>query len=196
MGKKEQEEFLAEKAHILDVLKRVKKALVKNKYIQIKELSNNILHHSSIYQEPDIISVTVIVYALSKIIERDDYKKLPGWDSFYEKYILGINNAVHALEQEDRERFRNEIQSIIESIQKLSGKLRVYIDEVFRNAKINKASRIYEHGISMEKTAKILGISLWELAEYTGKTGIANVNLGITIPIEQRIKYAQGIFKK
>jgi hypothetical protein len=46
----------------------------------------------------------------------------------------------------------------------------------------------------MQKTAKILGISLWELSEYTGKTGIANVNLAVTIPIKKRIKFAEEIF--
>ena len=46
----------------------------------------------------------------------------------------------------------------------------------------------------MEKTAKILGISLWELSEYTGRTGIADINLAVTMPIKERIKIAEGIF--
>ena len=55
---------------------------------------------------------------------------------------------------------------------------------------IKKASRIYEHGISMQKTAKLLGISIWELAEYSGQTGISNVNLSITLDVKERIKNA------
>jgi hypothetical protein len=47
----------------------------------------------------------------------------------------------------------------------------------------------------MEKTAKILGISLWELAEYAGQTHIADQNLSVTMPIQQRIKLAEEIFK-
>ena len=47
----------------------------------------------------------------------------------------------------------------------------------------------------MEKTAKILGVSVWELAEYAGKTGIGDVNLGITLPLNQRIKQAEEIFR-
>ena len=38
-----------------------------------------------------------------------------------------------------------------------------------RKASINKASRIYEHGISLGKTAQLLGITQWELTEYTGQ---------------------------
>ena len=66
--------------------------------------------------------------------------------------------------------------------------------DVFNRAKINKASKIYEHGISMEKTAKILGITLWELAEYSGRTGVGNVNLGVTMQLNDRIKLAEEIF--
>jgi len=72
--------------------------------------------------------------------------------------------------------------------------LKIYIKDVFRKAQINKASRIYEHGISMEKTAKILGISVWELSEYVGKTRIDDINLGITTPIRKRIKLAEEVF--
>ena len=47
----------------------------------------------------------------------------------------------------------------------------------------------------MEKTAKLLGISIWELAEYAGQTGISDVNLSITMPIKKRIKLAMEMFE-
>ena len=101
-----------------------------------------------------------------------------------------------ALEKNNIEGFREEIIQIRKIIENLSGDLKKHIDYVFRRAQINKASKIYEHGISMGKTAKILGISIWELAEYAGKTGIGDVNLGVTMPIKQRIKQAEEMFGK
>ncbi len=196
MLKEKPQNLISEKRHVLNVLKKVKKSLEKKDYVKIKNLSNHIIHHASIYQEADIISIAVIIYSLSKIIEREDYKKEKNWNKFYQNYILYISNAIIALEKEDIEGFRNEIKYLRESIQNLSGKLKIYILEVFRKAKINKASRLYEHGISMEKTASILGISQWELAEYAGKTKIADVNLAVTLPIKQRIKIIEEIFKK
>ena len=47
----------------------------------------------------------------------------------------------------------------------------------------------------MEQTAGLLGITIWELAEYAGQTGISDVNLSVTFPIRQRIKQAEEIFK-
>ncbi len=187
---------MEEKEHILEVLKKVKIAFKSEDYIEIKNLSDNVIHNCSINQDPDCIAVAVVVYSLSKLIERKSYKTEKQWPKFFKEYLKNIDDAISSLEKDDIETFREEITQIRGLIQSLSGNLKKSIDYVFRRAQINKASRIYEHGISMEKTAKILGISIWELAEYAGKTGIGDVNLGITMPIKERIKQAEEVFEK
>ena len=186
---------MLERGHILKVLKRVKNSLEKENYIEIKQLSNRVIHKASIDQDPDIIALAVIIYSLSKLIEREDYRAEKNWEKFYQAYLKNIKDMVLALEEKDIHAFRDEINQNRILIQNLSGKLKTYISHVFKDARINKASRIYEHGISMEKTAKILGISIWELAEYAGKTGVANQNLGITLPIQKRVKITREIFE-
>ena len=47
----------------------------------------------------------------------------------------------------------------------------------------------------MEKTAKILGISIWELAEYAGQSKESDIDLTVTLPIKDRIKTAMEFFK-
>ena len=85
---------------------------------------------------------------------------------------------------------------IRKSVSKLSGKLKIYIQDVFRKAQINKASKIYEHGISMEQTASLLGITLFELANYSGqKPEISDTPLNQTIDVKKRIKTAMEMFK-
>lgn len=186
---------MEERGHILNVLKEVKSSLKKQDYVKIKNLSNKVLHSSSINQDPDIISIAVIIYSLSKLIERENYKDYKNWPKFYANYINMLENLINSLQKNDINSLRKNTNSIRTIINKLSGNLKVYISEVFRKARINKASRIYEHGISMEQTAKILGISVWELAEYAGQTGIADVNFAITMPIKERIKIAEEVFK-
>ena len=60
---------------------------------------------------------------------------------------------------------------------------------------INKASKIYEHGISMEQTAKLLGISMYDIASYAGQKGISDIPIGKTISVRDRIKLAMDFFK-
>ena len=186
---------MEDSCQILKVLKKTNLAVKKRNFIEIKNLSNQLVHCSSINQDPDVISVAIIVYALSKLIEREKYKEYRTWPKFYNNYVKCLNNSIRYLESNNIDAMRKEIENIRQSIQSLSGHLKDYIEEVFRKAQINKASRIYEHGISMEKTAKILGISVWELAEYAGQTKIADVNLAVTMLIKQRIKLAQDFFK-
>jgi len=164
--------------------------------MKLKELSNQTIHTSSIHQDPDNVAIAVIVYSLSKIIERKKYTYYEEWPVFYKSYVKSIDNAIHDLEEDDIEGFREHINKIRREIGKLSGRFKKYIQDVFRKAEINKASRIYEHGISMQQTAKLLGISIWELAEYAGQTGISDVDLSITLPIKQRIKQAEEMFEK
>lgn len=185
---------MEEKGHILKILEGVRLALESKNYVKIKNLSNKVVHHSSVHQDPDVISVAVIIYSLSKLIERESYKEEKNWGLFYKNYLKNIDDMIKALKRKDINKFREEVDANRKLIQNLSGNLKVYIGDVFRRAKVNKASRIYEHGISMEKTAKILGISLWELAEYAGRTRVGDVNLSVTLPIRQRIKYVEEIF--
>jgi len=185
---------MEEKEHVLEVLENVKKALRKKDYIEIKNLSDKVIHISSIHQDSNVISVAVIIYALSKLIERKNYQTEKNWNDFYVNYLRNIDDMIVALRKDNLKKFHDEIQENRELIQGLSGNLKIYIQDVFSRAKVNKASRIYEHGISMEKTAKILGISLWELAEYAGKTGIGDVNFAVTMPIKKRIKFAEEVF--
>ena len=93
------------------------------------------------------------------------------------------------------ELFRNDFKMIRGSIENLSGKLKRYIKEVLRNAEINKASRLYEHGISMEQTASLLGVTLYELADYVGRTGIPDAPENKTMNTKERIKLAMGMFQ-
>ncbi len=170
-------------------------ALQRKDYIKIKNLSNQFVHHSSVHQDADVISVAVIIYSLSKMIEREDYKKEKNWKQFYNDYLRTIKNMIKALEKNDHKEFHNQVEQNRKLLSKLSGNLKKDMKDVFNRAKINKASKIYEHGISMEKTAKILGITLWELAEYSGRTGVGNVNLGVTMQLKDRIKLAEEIFR-
>ena len=185
---------MEERGHVIYVLKQVLIALNKKDYITIKNLSNQTLHTSSISQDEESISIAVIIYSLSKILERDKYKNFAGWNNFYKKYITGIKNSIKALENNNEQEFHKEIHRLRNIIQNITGNLKQYIQDVFRKAEINKASRIYEHGISMEKTAKMLGISIWELAEYTGQK-LPDTNLTITLPVKKRIEYVEEIFK-
>jgi len=186
---------MQERENILKIFQETKEAISREDAAKIKSLSNQTTNTASLTHDPDNIAVAVIIYSLSKIIERKNYKQFPGWSKFYNIYIRCIDKIIGALKREDDEAFREDIKIIREAIDKLSGKLKSHIQEVFRKASINKASKIYEHGISMEKTAKLLGITLFELASYTGEKEISDIPESKTIDVKSRIKLAMEMFE-
>ncbi|MBT4257812.1 hypothetical protein HOD88_01350 [archaeon] len=185
---------MLEKEHILQLFKDAKEAIKKDDIITLRELSNKTVHTSSISQDPDNIAIAVIIYSISKILERKDYRMKPGWDKFYKNLLLEIDLLIDSLENNDEKKVSKSLGNLRIKLGNVSGNLKKYIQEVFRQASINKASRIYEHGISLEKTAKLLGVSLWELSNYAGQTGIGDVKLGKTLGVKERIKLVEEMF--
>lgn len=187
---------MQEKENILRIFEETREAIKTGDSARIKRLSDQTNNTASLTQDPDNIAVAVIVYSLSKILEREGYQKLPGWKNFYENYLNSINNIISALKKNDEVTVRKNLESIRKSMEKISGKLKEYIQDVFRKAQINKASKIYEHGISMEQTAGLLGVTLFELAGYAGqKPEISESPVNRTIDVKKRLKIAMEMFQ-
>lgn len=181
---------MKERDNVLRILRETRTAIDANDIFTIRSLSNHTINTASLTQDPDNIAVAVLIYSLSKILEREDYRALKGWNDFYRIFTSALDRAIKDVGNSDDKSFRKDFEMIRKAINKLSGKLKKYVEEVFRSAEISKASRIYEHGISMEQTASLLGVSLYELADYVGKTGISDVHENKTINVKDRIKLA------
>ena len=184
-----------ERENILRIFRETKEAVLKGNVAEIRSLSDQTTNSAALTNDPDNITAAVIIYSLSKILEREDYRSLSGWHNFYTVYIDSINKIIHSLEKRNDEEFRKHITMIRKAIDKLSGKLGSYIQDVFRKAQISKASRIYDHGISMEKTARLLGVTLFELASYAGEKQVADIPESITVSVKQRVKFALEMFE-
>ncbi len=187
--------MVVEVRNVLRILRETADALEAKDGDKLRKLSNQTIHSVSLVQDPGNIAVAVIVYSLSKIIEREKYHKLEGWDEFYKTILSALEKAIENLENKNEIAFKEDIKKIREAISKISGELKKYIEDIFRKAKINKASKIYEHGISMEQTARILGITLWELANYSGQKELSDVSENKTLRAKDRIKIAEEIFR-
>ncbi len=185
---------MQEKENILRILKETKEAIKQGDIVKIKNLSNQTNNTASRTQDPDNIAIAVIIYSIGKILERDKYREYSEWSRFYKNILSFIDEIINSLEKNKDEKLKKNLESIRKEINNLSGKLKKYIQDIFRKASINKASKIYEHGISMEKTAKLLGISMFELASYAGQIEISDIPLGKTLDTKKRIKLAMEMF--
>ncbi|RMD45984.1 hypothetical protein D6829_00660 [Candidatus Pacearchaeota archaeon] len=186
---------MKEKENILRILRKARADILENNPYELKSLSDQTIHSATISQDPDNIIVAVLVYALSKVFTRENYRRMDGWDEFYNSVVKNLEFAVKHLEKDEIDKVRVHLGRIRNSINKISGSLRIYISDVFRKAEINKAFKLYEHGLSSEKTARLLGISLWDLASYIGQSSISEAKIAVSMPVKERIKIVRDIFK-
>ncbi len=183
------------KDNVLRVLNKVITAIKINDIKTLKELSNETVHDASIFQDRHSISVAVLIYSLSKIYEREThYAQFKGWNFFCVDCAKGLEEAINKLKMNDEDGFDEALGRYIKLLGKMDDKLRQYIKDVFDSAKINKASRLYEHGLSIGRTAELFGVSRFELMSYVGSTYIADVEHNITLSAKDRLKIARSLF--
>ncbi|MBS3081617.1 hypothetical protein J4416_01600 [Candidatus Pacearchaeota archaeon] len=185
---------MEEASHVIEVLTRVKNSLEQEDARELKNLSNQTVHAASIYQHTDYILVATIVYALSKIIERKDNLNIKNWQQFIREINSLLSQAIHSVQQNKHLKFIKFLSKLKRYIENYSQDLRPIIEDLLRKASINKASKIYEHGISLAKTTKLLGITPWELSEYIGEKENSQTRLNKTIDVKARATMAMEFF--
>ncbi len=152
--------------HTINVLESTKQALREEDVLKLRDLSNQTIHSACAIQDSGSLMIAVLVYALSKLIERKEYLKIKNWDIFVKKFNSFIDLAIKALKDDRIDKFESYLIMARNTLTSISINLKHAIQEVLVKASINKASRLHEHGISLGKTANLLGITQWELAEY------------------------------
>jgi hypothetical protein len=173
------------KGDILGILKTAVVAVHEKDSKTLREISDHTVHNASIYQDKDSITIAVVMYALSKIVER-----MARIEPDIERQL---GQAKGALERDDFEGYEGAVKDIVDTISGFDSKLNLYIQKVIDEAQIKKGSRLYEHGISMAQTAELLGVSQWELMKYLGNTKIAD-KFDDEIEVSQRLDHARQIF--
>ena len=180
--------------NILRILKETKRLIQEDNPYELKTLSNQTIHSATITQDGDNIIVAVLVYSLGKVMERSHYRKMEGWKELYKVVMTNLELAIKALEKSDVKNARIYLGRIRNSLNKVSDNLSRYIRDVFAKAEINKAFKLYEHGLSSEATAELLGVSLWDMASYIGQSNIGDAKFSISMPVAKRVKIAEDIF--
>jgi Na+/phosphate symporter len=173
---------------ILRILTKVKDKLKNKDVMGLNELSNHINHNSSIFQDEDSVKLAVIVYSLSKIIERNKGKV----DSVFIKLFIRAKNF---LKNNDYENYRKIVNDITNKINEMDSKISDYLVHVLNQAGIKKGSKLLSNGISLPRVAEIMNVSQWELINYVGKTNISD-KFDRDTKIKQRIEFTRKLFNE
>lgn len=181
------------KEDLINILKQTIETL-KDSDTNLIEISDHTIHDASIFQDQDSISIAVVVYAISKIIDRNQHNPIRGWQIIYKNIIKNLEDALNFIKRDKINNYRLVIKELIKKLGQADDQLKLYIDDVLEKARITKGSKLYEHGVSVGRAAELMGISQWELLSYIGKTKIIDKFPENVIQVENRIKFAKKIF--
>lgn len=181
------------KKDISTILKEASIAIKKRNIAKLKEISDHTIHDASIFQDNYSMPIAVVAYSLSKIFEKNNYKQYKNWNEFCARCTKHLEKAKTYIETNQLGKYNGEIKNLYRLISEVEKETGNFLTEVINQAQIKKGSRIYEHGISMGRTAELLGISSWELMSYVGQTKISDEMLE-TKPVKERLDTARKLF--
>jgi hypothetical protein len=174
------------KRDIISLLKNSIKAIEEKNYSKLKGLSNQTIHNASIYQEENSISIGVVVWCLYKVFRRTDKLRA--------EILNDLKKAQEELQKDNYEMYQNYTADILQKIKTEDRRINKYVEEILRQAQIKKGSKIYKHGISIARCAQILDVTMWELANYIGKTNIYEDEDAVDVGCKEKFDFVQKIF--
>lgn len=180
---------------IKDLIKVLKKSIpileTENKdYFLLRELSNNTIHNASIFQDHLSITCAIILYSIYKICNRQSHVRI---EKFKVKIISEIQEMIDLLSKENLDAYENKSKELMNYIKEFDHETSQYIQQIIEKAKITKGSKLYSHGISLQQTAAILDINLWQLKEYIGHTNVSEEEDKKISPLK-RLQIAEELF--
>lgn len=183
-----------ELAHIEEVLRNVQQALVRADSMELQKLSDQTIHSASIHQHTDFLTIAVLVYSLHKLLEKRDRNRIKNWDTFVKKFNAELQSAIQQLRKQDGEEFARHLEHAKDVLENISGPIKGMIDDIIKKAEVNKATKVYEHGISLSRTAQLLNLTSWELVDYIGQKGSHESPFTASIDEKKRAKEALEFF--
>ncbi|MEK6858392.1 MAG: hypothetical protein AABX53_00575 [Nanoarchaeota archaeon] len=184
-----------ETTHLLEVLAQIQQALEQSDSFALHQLSDQLLHTASIQQHTDILTIAVVTYGLHKLVTKKERIPQREWALFVKKFNGELHKSSEALQEQDAEEFARHLDHAKELIETSIGKkMAGYIQEILKKASVNKATKVYEHGISLSRTAHLLGLSQWDLLEYVGQRESRDSPYVATIDEKKRAAMALAFF--
>lgn len=153
---------------------------------EIRKLSDHTIADVAAYKDLDTITITVLIYALYKIIpivKPEDKEEL-------HEHII---KAKQALDKKDFGSYNKHLRNTYEFIQSKGASLKEHLESVMQAARVKKGTILLEHGLTIGQAAGLMGLSNWDLQEYASKTAAIEITKE-TMLTSKRLKIAYKLF--
>lgn len=163
---------------------------------KILELSNQMIHDSSIFQEKLLLKYSTLLYCIGKMIARQKTKSRnldlgPIFCQIYDK-LKRVSENLKRKRMKAMERNMNDIFNLIS---KNDSKFNIYVQDIIHSTMIKKGSQLVQHGLSVETVSDLTGLNQWDLYAYLGKTNYETLLDEKVNKTERRLRHVKKLFK-
>ncbi|MFH0922849.1 MAG: hypothetical protein V1811_02205 [Candidatus Micrarchaeota archaeon] len=177
---------------LLDGIRQVREALEKKDSLALKELSSGLAGDSFLLQDPSLLELSLVSYALNKFLTKPYIFKTKEWALFSKKTVKLLDASEKALDSGQESKAREAVHSILSEIQKLSDSLGRFVSSVLDKARLKAGAEIYAKGASLGQASFLSGADKRELSFYIGSTRLSDQFE--SMPLKQRIDQTMELF--
>jgi len=170
-------------------LEDLKYAFIKGNTNKLKRISNDSLDHAVITGDKKLITVSLISYALYKMLTKHHYRHAKGWQQFSEVVIEHLERCIqnpNLIEEALGEK-------LVKDIAKMEEQHGRFLGDLIEKAKVKQASRAYALGLSLSSAIELTGAERFKVYSYVGITKIHEDTP--SKGIADRYKYTKSILE-
>ncbi len=183
------------KKDINQVLQDAIKSIKSESYTDLHSISDHLVHSMTVYQEQTTLDCSIVIYSLSKIFEKEKYVHHEFMPDFKYRVIDSLKLASQSILKQDMQSYRQAMNQLKNIIKKFDQKMHLFEKPILEFARIQKASKLIEHGLSAGRVAEYVGIPEWELTRYVGHTAAPEISPAEPTSNKSRVELVKRLFK-
>ncbi len=130
---------------------------------ELRELSDKAIEGVALYKDLDMISVTVLIYSIYKVLFCLDAEN-------YEKILKELQFARKHLQSRRFGMYNRSIKRLYRVIQHCNASVKEHLQDVMQAARVKKGMVLLQKGLSIGQAAGLMGLSNWDLQKYAAGT--------------------------
>jgi len=150
---------------------------------ELKRLSNQLMEDVALFHHRETISVSVLVYSLYKIFQKNPTIGTSLLIPLIDKAIAAENVTL----------FRTSIKNLFDAVKKYDKDIDVNVKQLIKHAEVKRGMKAYAHGLSIGHAADIIGVSKWEIMEYLGTSNYED-DVHFRIDARSRLEFVRSLF--
>jgi len=151
--------------------------------VDLRVVSNDMIDEAAVTQDKTFVTLSLIAYALSKIMSKPHLLKSDRWDGFKKHVIEHLSDGPKPVL----------LDEVVQDVREFDEEEGNYVTDIIDKARMKQASRVYALGLSLSQACELTGADMSLVSSYVGTTKIHERPYSRSGTVAQRYKNARKV---